>query len=69
MTQIQLLHTGPEEIQMMRLDTAIGDLMEGVPLTRCALNGLDWLRKLYPERLDAKDLLKPCSDIAMGYQK
>ena len=63
MTTLQLLKNTPEENQLMRLDTAIGDLMEGVPLTTYGLNGLDWVRQLYPKRLNEKDQLAPISDI------
>ena len=62
MTTLQLLENTPEENQLMRLDTAIGDLMEGVPLTTYGLNGLDWVRQLYPKRLNEKDQLAPISD-------
>jgi hypothetical protein len=63
MTTLQLLENTPEENQLMRLDTAIGDLMEGVPLTTYGLNGLDWVRQLYPKRLNEKDQLAPISTI------
>ena len=63
MTTLQFLENTPEENQLMRLDTAIGDLMEGVPLTTYGLNGLDWVRQLYPKRLNEKDQLAPISDI------
>ena len=63
MTQLQIHKETPEEAQLSRLDTAIGDIYEGVDLMSFKVNGLDWLRAFYPSRLNERDQLAPISDI------
>ena len=63
MTTLQVLKETPEQAQLSRLDTAIGDIYEGVDLMSFKINGLDWMRQFYPARLNERDQLAPISDI------
>jgi hypothetical protein len=67
MTTLQVLKETPEEAQLSRLDTAIGDIYEGVDLMSFKINGLDWMRQFYPQRLNERDQLAPISDIKFVY--
>jgi hypothetical protein len=55
----------PEKNQLYRLEHALKHLNEKTEMCHIETNGLDWLRELYPERLDAIDQLKPKSEMMM----